>query len=270
MTHGEIVASAGFSPDGKRVVTASWDKTARVWDADTGKPVGEPMTHSDEVNSASFSPDGKRVVTASYDKTARVWDASSGAPIGPALEHDSSVTQGAFSPDSSRVATVSEDGTARVWNAASGALIGVPLQTAGAATHVDWSPDGLRLVIATGVRIESSPSGSTGGSLPQRNAADVPGSAPAVAESAASAHPAQRLRPNAAYVVRAPQTTPQTTPPPYTGQGGADRLRELIGARSEANIGAIVALVVLASALALVGARRQRRQHAALQPPSAA
>ena len=59
------VASASFSPDGKRVVTASADKTARVWDAETGKPVGEPMTHGERVYSASFSPDGKRVVTAS-------------------------------------------------------------------------------------------------------------------------------------------------------------------------------------------------------------
>ena len=68
------VRSASFSPDGKRVVTASSDKTARVWDADTGKPVGEPMTHGEAVLSASFSPDGKRVVTASEDKTARVWN----------------------------------------------------------------------------------------------------------------------------------------------------------------------------------------------------
>ena len=63
MTHAGEVASASFSPDGKRVVTASWDKTARVWDADTGKPVGEPMTHGKGVRSPRFSPDGKRVAT---------------------------------------------------------------------------------------------------------------------------------------------------------------------------------------------------------------
>ena len=73
--HTGAVVSASFSPDGKRVVTASQDKTARVWDAETGKPLGAPMTHEEGVNSASFSPDGKRVVTASSDGTARVWRA---------------------------------------------------------------------------------------------------------------------------------------------------------------------------------------------------
>ena len=73
--------SAAFSPDGKRIVTASSDKTARLWDAETGKPIGEPLRgHEDDVRSAAFSPDGKRIVTASDDKTARLWDAATGKP----------------------------------------------------------------------------------------------------------------------------------------------------------------------------------------------
>ena len=82
--------SAAFSPDGKRIVTASEDKTARLWDAETGKPIGEPLTgHTDGVSSAAFSPDGKRIVTASADKTARLWDAETGKPIGePLTGHD--------------------------------------------------------------------------------------------------------------------------------------------------------------------------------------
>ncbi|MBA2592259.1 MAG: hypothetical protein H0U97_08375 [Gammaproteobacteria bacterium] len=117
MTHAGEVASASFSPDGKRVVTASWDKTARVWDADTGKPVGEPMTHGNMVVSASFSPDGKRVVTASWDKTARVWDADTGKPVGEPMTHGNGVASASFSPDGKCVVTASEDETARVWHA---------------------------------------------------------------------------------------------------------------------------------------------------------
>ena len=86
----DAVSSAAFSPDGKRIVTASADKTARLWDAETGKPIGEPLTgHKDAVLSAAFSPDGKRIVTASDDKTARLWDAETGKPIGePLTGHD--------------------------------------------------------------------------------------------------------------------------------------------------------------------------------------
>jgi hypothetical protein len=77
--HGEqlvpdTVYSAQFSPDGRRVVTASQDRTARLWNAATGKPLGEPMVHEGWVYSAQFSLDGQRVVTASDDNTARLWD----------------------------------------------------------------------------------------------------------------------------------------------------------------------------------------------------
>ena len=71
------VSSAAFSPDGKRIVTASAATRRRgCGTPTTGKPIGEPLTgHTDQVLSAAFSPDGKRIVTASVDKTARLWDA---------------------------------------------------------------------------------------------------------------------------------------------------------------------------------------------------
>ena len=65
MMHKDYVYSAQFSPDGQRVMTASLDATARLWDAASGKPIDDPMRHEDSVTSAQFSPDGQRVVTAS-------------------------------------------------------------------------------------------------------------------------------------------------------------------------------------------------------------
>jgi hypothetical protein len=81
LEHQGPVRSAAFSPDGTRVVTASSDNTARVWDAATGQPLTRPLEHQSAVWSAAFSPDGTRVVTASSDKTARVWDATTGQPL---------------------------------------------------------------------------------------------------------------------------------------------------------------------------------------------
>jgi WD40 repeat protein len=66
------VYSAAFSPDGSRIVTASWDKTARIWDASTAKEIAILHGHKNNVVSGSFSPDGTRIVTASRDDTARI------------------------------------------------------------------------------------------------------------------------------------------------------------------------------------------------------
>ncbi len=76
--HLGAVASASYSPDGRRIVTGSWDKTARVWDAQTGRLVTILQGHSGYVESVGYSPDGRRIITGSEDKTARVWDAQTG------------------------------------------------------------------------------------------------------------------------------------------------------------------------------------------------
>ena len=67
-----MVNSAAYSPDGRRIVTASDDGTARVWDAESGQQMME-LKHMFGVNSAAYSPDGRWIVTASWDNTARVW-----------------------------------------------------------------------------------------------------------------------------------------------------------------------------------------------------
>lgn len=72
--HQEPLSSVAFSPSGDRIVTASEDRTAWVWDAGTGTELAVLRGHDEAVLSAAFSPDGTRIVTASWDKAARVWD----------------------------------------------------------------------------------------------------------------------------------------------------------------------------------------------------
>jgi len=112
---------AAFNANGTRVVTASSENTAQVWDVQTGQPVGAPLQHPKSVTSAQFSPDATRVVTASLDDTAQVWDSLTGQPIGAPLRHANYVSLARFSPDGTRIVTSSADGTVRVWDVAAGA-----------------------------------------------------------------------------------------------------------------------------------------------------
>ena len=149
MKHDGEVVSAQFSADGQRVVTASADQTARVWDAATGKALSEPMKHDGAVTSAQFSADGQRVVTASEDKTARVWDAATGKALSEPMKHDGAVYSAQFSADGQRVVTASSDRTARVWDAATGKALSEPMKHDAAVVSAQFSADGQRVVTAS-------------------------------------------------------------------------------------------------------------------------
>ncbi len=103
--HTEVVYSAKYSPDGKKIVTTSEDCTAIIWDAGTGKMLTTLIGHKAFVYSAQFSPDGKKIITASCDHTAKVWDVSTGKILTTTSPSAESINLALFSPDGKKFIT---------------------------------------------------------------------------------------------------------------------------------------------------------------------
>ena len=134
-----------FSANGTRILTASTDHSANLWDTASGKLLASfeylgPFFH------AAFSPDGTRILTASADHSTRLWDAASGKLMA-SFDHQDEVSHATFSPDGTRILTAGSDKTAKLWDAASGKLI-VSLAHQDYVRHATFSPDGARILTA--------------------------------------------------------------------------------------------------------------------------
>jgi hypothetical protein len=151
--HGNGFLSMAISRDGKLLLTAGDDRTARLFDTATGLPVSQPLRHRALVREAVLSPDSKFVATAGNDAVARVWDARTGEQVGKEMRHLGPVNAIAFSADGKYVLTGSHDGAVRLWEATTGTPVGPAMQAPTAIGRVAFMPDGRSLVAACTGRV---------------------------------------------------------------------------------------------------------------------
>ncbi|KAF8838252.1 WD40 repeat-like protein [Paxillus ammoniavirescens] len=149
--HTDTIWSVTFLPDGKQVISGSWDKSIGTWGVEDGDKVGMVMKEEDPVYAVAASSDGRWIATGGRAKTITVWDVTTHKKVVKFEGHSDLVWSLAFSPDSARVASGSGDNTVIVWNTTTGERLAGPLE---GHTHwvdcVQFSPDGERLATCGG------------------------------------------------------------------------------------------------------------------------
>ena len=118
--HAEYLLSVAFSPDGHTLASGSYDKTIRLWDAETGEHKQTLRGHTEGVTCLAFSPDDRILASGSWDRTIRLWDAETGEHKQTLRRHTDGVRAVAFSPDGRTLASGGYDRTIRLWDAETG------------------------------------------------------------------------------------------------------------------------------------------------------
>ncbi|KAF2460807.1 hypothetical protein BDY21DRAFT_383665 [Lineolata rhizophorae] len=143
--HSDSVMSVAFSHDSARLASASFDKTIKLWDANSGECLQTLKGHSDWVNSVAFTHNLARLASASSDYTVKLWDANSGECLYTLKGHSHWAKSIAFSHDSARLASASSDKTVKLWDTNSGECLQTRKQHSDTVHFVAFSHDSARL-----------------------------------------------------------------------------------------------------------------------------
>jgi eukaryotic-like serine/threonine-protein kinase len=136
-----------YSHDSRKLLTSSWDKTAKILDAQTGA-VLVTLSHAASVYGSAFSPDNQRVFTLTSSGTAFLWEANTGKQL-TALEHAGGVNQFTFSPDGAFLVTAGQEGTLQLWDASDGTLLYAFVAHNESINDLDFTADGKWLITAS-------------------------------------------------------------------------------------------------------------------------
>ena len=145
--HKGLLVDLSLSTDGSKVVTASADRTARIWDAHTGRLLHVLKGHRSGLTSAEFSPDGTLVVTTSLDWDSRLWNVRTGKRRHVLPGHVGPTRDASFSPDGRWIVTAGP-GAAGLWSTATGLLERNLFASKHPLRSATFSPDGLRILSA--------------------------------------------------------------------------------------------------------------------------
>jgi WD40 repeat protein len=135
-----------FAPDGRTLVSVSWDRTVKLWDVASGHIRATLSGHTDRVLRVDWSRDGRVLASSGRDQTLRLWDVELGEYRAVLRGHSGGIDGLAFAPDSRTLISGSEDGTVRVWDVADGQCVRVMQGYAPVPYVVDWSPDSVQLI----------------------------------------------------------------------------------------------------------------------------
>lgn len=147
--HEEGIWACSITPDGRRLISASRDRTLRVWDLHSGEALAVLRGHEGDVRGCAVMPDGRRVVSASEDKTLKIWDLETGRALATLNGHEARVMACAVTPDGLRIVSASSDRTLRIWDPGTGEALAVLRGHEAAVRNCAVTPDGRRVVSAS-------------------------------------------------------------------------------------------------------------------------
>ena len=118
--HSFWVLGVAIAPDGKTAISASWDKTLKIWDTETGRQLQTLTGHTRPVWRVAIAPDGKQAISASWDTTLKIWDTETGRELRTLTGHTDKVLAVAIAPDGRTAISASRDGILKIWDTNSG------------------------------------------------------------------------------------------------------------------------------------------------------
>jgi WD40 repeat protein len=142
--HSDVVHSVAYSPDGKRLASASMDGTVKVWDVNS-KQILLDLSGAGAVYSVAFRPNGESLASGSLDGKVKIWNARSGRLLNTLVGHTGAVYRVVFSPNGKLLVSVGADTRVRLWDAASGRLLHILSGHTAAVRALAFSPDGKNI-----------------------------------------------------------------------------------------------------------------------------